>query len=316
MSSSAQGREQGMVRFVSWNLSWQASAEQRHGQIELLRRLSPDLLAVQEVSAARLRPLAELFSWSAFSIGPHDGSRWTQQQGTAVLGGHRCELSRHMLIAPWWFELPDFETSPWISIRCSRRATWAHVRLAGTDVNFLAGSLHAQPATGDIAQHKAWFHSGVARWLAQTPEPWIFGIDANTPGHDPFDPADTRWAWPRIADRPGEDDLLGPAPEHRGRDLLRDWLDSRPEQLELVRWDRPAGPLAVSYKLPQGPVRYDHCWATPEIKVDHIQYLDEAFEYSDHAAIVADLSVRLTTRRPGSPASNETHRLPAHVRKP
>jgi hypothetical protein len=46
---------QGTVRFVSWNLSWQASSEQRRGQIDLLRRLAPDLLAVQEVSAARLR---------------------------------------------------------------------------------------------------------------------------------------------------------------------------------------------------------------------------------------------------------------------
>jgi hypothetical protein len=101
---------------------------------------------------------------------------------------------RQMLVAPWWFQLPDFERSPWISIRCSRRATWADVRLAGTDVSFLVGSLHAQPATGDIAEHKAWFHSGVARWLARTPEPWIFGIDANTPGHDPLAPAETRWA--------------------------------------------------------------------------------------------------------------------------
>jgi endonuclease/exonuclease/phosphatase family metal-dependent hydrolase len=284
------------VRFVSWNLSWQASAEQRRGQIDLLRRLAPDLLAVQEVSAARLRPLEELFSWSVFSIGPHGGPSWTQQQGTAVLGGHRCELTSQMLIAPWWFELPSFETSPWISIRCSRRATWAHVRLGGTDLNFLVGSLHAQPATGDIAEHKAWFHSGVARWLAHTPEPWIFGIDANTPGHDAIDPAETRWAWPRTAERPGEDDLLGPTPEHRGRDLLRDWLDSRPEQFERIRRDRPTGPLAVSYQLPRGPVRYDHCWATPELMVHHIEYLEEALEYSDHAAIVADVSVQSPAR--------------------
>jgi endonuclease/exonuclease/phosphatase family metal-dependent hydrolase len=285
-------RERGAFRFVSWNVNWLASAEQRRGQLDLIRRLSPDLLAVQEVSAARLKPLEELFSWSAFSIGPHDGPGWTQQQGTALLGESRCEPLAQMLIAPWWFDLPTFKDRPATSIRCARRATWARVRIDGADTPLLVGSLHAQPATSDIAEYKPWFHAGVARWLTETSEPWLFGIDANTPGHDPFEASETRWSWPRTADRPGEDDLLGHNPAHRGSDLLRRWLNAKPERLDHVRAVRPEGPLAVSYRLAQGPVRYDHCWATPEVEVETIDYIDEAFKYSDHAAIVADLKMK------------------------
>jgi endonuclease/exonuclease/phosphatase family metal-dependent hydrolase len=290
--ATSQRRDPALIRFVSWNLSWQAGRDQRRGQLDLLRRLSPDLLAVQEVSAARLRPLQELFAWNVFSIGPHDGSTWTRQQGTAVLGGPRCDLISQMLVAPWWFDLPSFESSPHISIRCSRRATWAEVGVGGSGATVLVGSLHAQPATADIAEHKPWFHSGVARWLTQTSKPWIFGIDANTPGHDPIDAAETKWAWPRTDDRPGEDDLLGHAAEHRGRDLWRDWLAAHPEILKHVRQERPDGPLAVSYNHPRGPVRYDHCWATPEIRLHQIEYLSDAFEYSDHAAVVVDFRVQ------------------------
>jgi exonuclease III len=54
-------------RFVSWNLEWAASRERREGQIELIRELAPDLLAVQEVKATTLRPLDELFAWKVFA---------------------------------------------------------------------------------------------------------------------------------------------------------------------------------------------------------------------------------------------------------
>jgi endonuclease/exonuclease/phosphatase family metal-dependent hydrolase len=277
-------------RFVSWNLEWAASRERREGQIELIRELAPDLLAVQEVKATTLRPLDELFAWKVFALGPNPDDRyWTTRFGTAVLGGPRATLTGQMLIAPTWFALSD--DLRWKANRFARRATWARVRLEGEEQEFLVGSLHASPAAGPIGAHKPWFHGRVARWLEQAEHPWLFGIDANAPAAEGANPARTRWGWPRTEGRPGEDELLGPQAAHRGRDLLRVALEEAPAVLERVTKDRPDGPLAVSYQLRAGPVRYDHCWGSPEFLVHRVEYLQEGFRFSDHAPIVCDLEL-------------------------
>ena len=283
-------RESRTIRLVNWNLNWKASRAEREGQIDLVRELAPDLLTVQEVSAGILRPFEELFDWSVFALGENpDDPRWSSRIGTAVLGrGLELELLGQMSVAPTWFEL-DHDTR-WKANRFSRRATWARVGIGGSEPAFLVGSLHASPAAGDVGEHKPWFHAGLGRWLARTDEPWIFGIDANTPATDAPDPVDTRWCWPRTDAHPGEDELLGNLARHAGRDLLRDWLDGRPDELERIRAERPNGPLATSYRLRTGPVRYDHCWATPEFSVHSIEYLQRSLEFSDHTAIVAEVT--------------------------
>jgi endonuclease/exonuclease/phosphatase family metal-dependent hydrolase len=277
-------------RFVSWNLEWAASRERRRGQLELIRDLAPDLLAVQEVKATTLHPLEELFAWKVFALGPNPNDRyWKARFGTAVLGGTRANLRGQMLVAPTWFGLDD--ELNWKANRFARRATWARVQLEGSTRDILVGSLHASPAAGPIGAHKPWFHGRIAQWLAEAEEPWLFGIDANAPGAEGSDIARTRWGWPRTAARPGEDELLGADVAHRGRDLLRDALDEDPAELARIMAARPDGPLAVSYQLGAGPVRYDHCWATPEFSVRRIEYIQDGFRFSDHAPIVCDLEV-------------------------
>jgi endonuclease/exonuclease/phosphatase family metal-dependent hydrolase len=277
-------------RFVSWNLEWAASRERRRGQVELIRELAPDLLAVQEVKATTLRMFEDQFAWKVFALGPNPDDRyWTARFGTAVLGGPRTTLARQMLVAPTWFALED--ALRWKANRFARRATWARVRLEGSDQDVLVGSLHASPAAGPIGAHKPWFHGRMAHWLEEVDEPWLFGIDANAPGAEGAEPERTRWGWPRTPERPGEDELLGARVAHRGRDLLRLALDEDPDELARLLEARPDGPLAVSYQLRAGPVRYDHCWATPEFTVQRIEYLEEGFEFSDHAPIVCDLEL-------------------------
>jgi endonuclease/exonuclease/phosphatase family metal-dependent hydrolase len=284
-------------RFVSWNLQWSSSKEQQQGQLQLIRDLKPDLLAVQEVKDTTLRPLAEHFDWKVFALGENPDDRyWTTRMGTAVLGGPRATLVGQELIAPTWFGLED--RWRWKANRFARRATWARVLLEGTEHVVRVGSLHASPAAGDIGHHKPWFHAGVGRWLEHLNEPWIFGIDANAPGVDPPDPDRIGWGWPQTETWPGEDQLLGARARHRGRDLLRAWLAQHPEELTRIAQERPDGPLAISYELGSGPVRYDHCWATPEIRVDHIDYLTDALEFSDHAPIVCDVALRTPTDAP------------------
>ena len=286
-------------RVVSWNVNWRASNEQRVGQLRLIADLAPDLLLLQEVSAVTLRPFAQRYDWSVFALGanPND-PRWTSRIGTAVLGNQRFRVKAQMLVAPTWFRLGD--DLRWKANRFARRATWAELELANGAGPLLVGSLHASPAAGDIAEHKPWYHSGVARWLDDVTTPWLFGIDANTPAVDSLDPTATRWCWPKTEAHPGEDELLGSLAQHDGRDLFRVWIDQQPEAKERLRRERPDGPLAVSHRLRSGPVRYDHCWATPDVKVQRIEYLAEAFQYSDHAAIVADL--RYAPRAQSQPA--------------
>lgn len=281
-------RERRDVRLVNWNLNWKATNTERAGQVELVKELAPDLLTIQEVSARTLDPFEELFDWCVFALGENpDDASWSKRLGTAVLG-RGLGLLGQMSVAPTWFGLGD--DVRWKASRFSRRATWARVGLGDGGTGFLVGSLHASPAAGDIAEHKPWFHAGVGRWLADTEEPWIFGIDANTPATDPPDARDVRWCWPRTAEHPGEDELLGALARHDGRDLLRDWLKYHPDELDRIRAARPDGPLAASYLLRKGPVRYDHCWATSEFGVRSVEYLQRSLEFSDHTAIVAEVT--------------------------
>ena len=302
-------------RFVSWNLQWSSSKQQREGQLALLEQLAPDVLAVQEVKDTTLRPLAKQFDWKVFALGDNPDDRyWTTRMGTAVLGGPRTSLEGQMLVAPTWFGLED--RWRWKANRFARRATWARITLDGSDTVLRVGSLHASPAAGDIGDHKPWFHAGIGRWLEQVREPWLFGIDANAPGVDPPNPDEVSWGWPQTETRPGEDQLLGSRAKHRGRDLLRAWLADHPDELDRIASERPRGPLAISYQLGGGPVRYDHCWATPELRVHHIEYLAEGLEHSDHAPVVCDLSIDVTERPSVVPAIEEQPAIPVAAPQP
>lgn len=290
-------------RFMSWNVCWSTPARDRHRQVELVREIAPDLLALQEVRQPVVRRFAALFAWEVFAIGPVPGDRyWKTRQGTAVLGGHRTRLEGQELIAPTWFDLPDEQS--WKANRFSRRATWARVSIDGCGQTLQVGSLHASPATKPILEHKPWFHGGVARWLQHRDEPWLFGIDANAPGRDHPDITKSTWGWPARDGRPGEDQLLGASPAHRGRDLLRDWLSHHSDELDALVRQRPNGPLAVSYHLGGGPVRYDHVWATTDVQVDRIDYLSDGPWHSDHAPVVCDLRLVSRDKRPRTARSD------------
>ncbi len=155
---------------------------------------------------------------------------------------------------------------------------------------FLVLSLHATPGTDrDLGRHKSWFHAGVSRWLAAQTSPWLAGIDANTPRIDHADAALVEFHVPRTMEGPGEDELLGMSAPHRGRDLFRVFLRDNPGRLEHLRRHSPTGPLAVSHRLGSVGVRYDHVLATEEFSPLNVEYVP-AFDASDHAAVVADIS--------------------------
>lgn len=278
---------QATFRFMSWNVNWKAAAERCALRPDVIRELRPDVLALQEVSASTLAPLAAAFAWNIFAVAQDPAERYHRQQlGTAMLGSVRTVPVTSMTLAPYAFQMPSDAPSHAVA-RFGKRALAAEVLLDG-DASFLAASFHATPATDqDLKRHKSWFHAGVARWLSHLDRPWVIGIDANTPAVDPPDEHRTEFCWPATPQRPGEEALLGSQTAHRGRDVLRS-LDQHPDERAEIVAQRPDGPLAVSHRLGTRGVRYDHVLATKEFEVVDVRYVD-VFDVSDHAAVVVDL---------------------------
>ena len=98
--------------------------------------------------------------------------------------------------------------------------------------------------------------------------------------------------------------MFGGLPSHSLRDALRTWLERHPDEFEAIRRQRPAGPLAITYRTGEkktskgNPMRYDHLWHTDDLTVDTIEhhYHDAVDVGSDHALVWA----RFSTTRPAS----------------
>jgi len=140
----------------------------------------------------------------------------------------------------------------------------------------------------------------LAQWLASVEGPVILGGDFNTPKLDPPDQSDIRTHWhsgdKKLKGLPGDDLLVGPEPIHGLRDVLRLYLADRPAELDMIRADRPDGPLTTSYctdSAGKRKYRYDAIWVSSHFKVGAVEYVyDEAIEAgTDHALVLAGLLV-------------------------
>lgn len=158
-------------------------------------------------------------------------------------------------------------------------------------------SYHAPPGVthgiGKVRQAHA-----LRAWIDRTSGPVIVGADANTPEVDHPDRSRVRTHWhtgdPRIgSSETGDDVVFGGLPAHRLRDALRLWLGENPEELSVIRQQRPQGPLAVSHRVGRGRVarRYDALWVSEELRVRAIRYEYDAGLHagSDHALVIAAL---------------------------
>ena len=287
------------LRIVSLNLGWQLSAEHKRMQRRVLLDTDSDLVVLQEARRLDLVPeLLEGFSWCEHSLSP---STHPAVLGIAILGRNGVErLDRHQL-ARSAFE--NEEVYPEL-------ARWFRERHLGLDLRLPGGAAlrvlgaHATPGSSEgpgtptgrlgVGPRKAWFHTRVARWIADWTGPYVLALDANTPRRETLDPAATEFHIPFSLDgtgQRGEDVLLGEPPlrPHRARDPWRAWLDSAPGRS--LRDGIPAeGPLAQSHHTGGRWYRYDHLWATPELVPEAMAYRhDEAV--SDHARIEARLAL-------------------------
>lgn len=270
------------LRVVSWNVDSRPTGL-LDAKVELLRQIQPDLAVLQEISRSVYRallphPLAHermhrkprVFSWGTLSTDLCQPRGDEHRLGCAVLG-----VAGTALLTSQVLDRAPFEVSEPVRQGFLWRTVAARVALAnGTQLT--ACSFQARRSSSPSSALRRAFHAGIAGWLAGVPGPVIFGIDAGVPSGGPR-----------------EDPLLGPGADHNLADVLDRYLDQHPEELKLIRAERPDGPLAISRYVAKEPVRHDHLWATPDLAVLDVQYrYDEGVAAgSDHALIVTDFEI-------------------------
>jgi len=275
------------MRLVSWNIAFRGpEAAKRQG--DLLRRLSPDLILLQELNPCSSAVLADAAGakWMVRAIDlrtPKPDDSPVRRRGVAIAGRGLPPCRSWLLDEILFIESQVKETA------------------------FIAASYHAPPGVnwGIVKPRQA---VAFASWLSVQSTPLLLGADANTPLFDAPDFANTRTHWHtgdrRLHGEPGDDILFGPGKVHHLDDALRRWLDLHPDELDRLRARKPSGPLAVTHRTgrrknsPGTARRFDSVWISRQWIVRHVEHLYEEgiAAGSDHAPVMVDLDL---TTRPG-----------------
>lgn len=263
------------MRVATWNLHRRRDVT---AALQFLQEIAPDVLALQEVSAAGYQALVDsgIFAWSAFSLelrppSAEEGPK--RHLGCAVFGQAsyrlRCQRLLEHVPVPERALIVEIETPDGPLTICS---------------------FHVPPGASWGGAIKSQTLTLLADWLAEKAGRIIVGMDANAPKLDHPDMAQMRYWWP------AEAHLLGPQRRHHLQDALRLWLAAHPDEAERVRQLRPAGPLAFSYDRGHKGIpawsRYDYVLVTPDLDVACVDYrYPEAIAAgSDHALVLAEVS--------------------------
>jgi hypothetical protein len=283
------------VRIASWNLQGRSGdVAARLGSL-LGQHGAADVVLLQEASHLGLAGFCEA---AGLDWGVHvrdeffDLLRVRGRAGGSAPDGTDYPWPRCVAIAGRGAPLRSTTAFPEVPLPEKVMAGWIDV--SGARITVV--SYHA-PTGVQHGARKAEQAVHLARWLTKLDGPVVFAGDFNTPGVDPpaFDGVQTGWATGHelLDGAPGDDLLVGSEPVHGLRDALRTYLDGHPEELAVIKADRPDGPLMISHRTgdqDENRYRYDAVWLSPHFEVKSVQYLyEEAIEAgTDHALVLVD----------------------------
>lgn len=263
------------IRVVDWNVH--GFAHIRPGQLDLLERLAPDILVLQELTPTSFDRLTDA-GWA----GAHALQLLPQgHRGRAK--GRRVRFSCAVLARNGW-RLTDAETN----VDAPSPERWLTANIERDGLSVAVGSFACPPGVvwGDMKTDQG---RRIAEWMTGQTTAALAGIDRNGPKYERSDGSLELWP-------PDAPELLGEEPAHPFRDVLTTLHARRPELREQLASVRPDGPLALSYVRGrkgqrQTPCRYDVVYASHHFDVIDVQYRygEAVAAGSDHAAVTTTL---------------------------
>ena len=239
----------------------------------------PVVAALQDVPRVWYRALREngIFDWCFFGRDLVDldaYQEWGRFTGAVLAGGFPAVPGpgrpRHLDGLP----LPE-------------RGLRMTVAIPGGELE--AASIQSlEPAEyGRARDHEA---RSIISWLRRRSEPTVFGVEAGCPGVDHPDLGRSTWSGDP------EERLYGERRDHDLHDAYRRYLRRHHEMWDLIRRERPTGPLAVTTNAGderKTRARHDRVYVSPGWRVDSIEhcYADAVKAGSEHALVTADLTL-------------------------
>lgn len=281
------------LRFVTWN--WNLFNPNRfEDKVALLERLSPDVVALQEITSGVAAQLQQRFSGSTLIEGLAN-SKWEGRNanGAALLirqGIQILDSSIPALIGPE-SSLGADDAVP------EQTFVAAKVAIGGNEC--FVTSAHPMNAAGNGADRerkvsrKLKTYAAIEKWVGVN-KPVVLGMDANAwidTACSPFDPpvfnGDQQEMMHFFYDGPVRHGMI---------DAFRSWLNAHPEEIAAIKLRRPKGPLATTYvRGGNYPVadRFDVVMISDGFTVTSIEhgYEDSLAAGSDHGYVLCELEL-------------------------
>ena len=281
------------MRVVSWNIHWGCGRDGRiriHAIIDVLRKLNPDVICLQEVaanhpelegsaSASQFKQLAGAFGgYHMIEQAPSEIYRnnLPRQFGNILLSKFRItQAQRHML--PWPVDLEHGAGMPRGMIETVLEAPGGKLRLLTTHLEYFS----PVQRRAQVRRIRELHEEACARAAVYQPEP-----DLEPPFQLGFRPGTAIYCGDFNFGPDSEDyrALLAPAPAG-SLDLLDAW--------RVRHGDAPRAPTAGlhGFKWPEKPDCYDYFFVTEDLagRVADISVQSET-SASDHQPIVLDLA--------------------------